>query len=103
MEEESKQLLFDHPFSLGNVRLHPKLEVDTPSWTRACTSIMEISADSWFTESDSLWPGQAFSLQIEKILYRGNSKFQDILVFKRLDLSTISLCTATFVANSRIK
>ena len=47
---------------------------------------MEISADSWFTESDSLWPGQAFSLQIEKILYRGNSKFQDILVFKRLDL-----------------
>jgi spermidine synthase len=29
------------------------------------------------------WPGQAFSLQVEKQLFHGRSKFQDVLVFKR--------------------
>jgi spermidine synthase len=31
----------------------------------------------------SPWPGQCFSLQIEKILHHEKSKYQDVLVFKR--------------------
>ena len=37
--------------------------------------------DSWFGEKEVMWPGQKFSLQVEKILFQGKSKFQDILVF----------------------
>ena len=39
----------------------------------------------WFTEAHELWPGQSFSLEVEEVLYHEKSKFQDILIFQRLD------------------
>lgn len=39
--------------------------------------------DGWFAEiSDSMWPGQAMSLKVEKVLHVEKSKYQDVLVFK---------------------
>lgn len=39
--------------------------------------------DGWFREAnDDCFPGQAFTLKVEKILYQAHSEFQDILVFK---------------------
>lgn len=39
--------------------------------------------DGWFREiSNKHFPGQAFTLKVEKILYHSRSEFQDILVFK---------------------
>ena len=32
------------------------------------------------------WPGQAFSLQVEEVLFHERSKYQDVLVFKRYAL-----------------
>lgn len=32
--------------------------------------------EGWFTELSTMWPGQGLSLQIEKILYQGKSKYQ---------------------------
>lgn len=44
--------------------------------------------DQWFREvNPSFWPGQAFSLEIDKILYQQKSKYQDVLVFKRYMIS----------------
>jgi spermidine synthase len=45
------------------------------------------SGDSKQLKSDGVemggaWPGQAFSLQIEKVLFHQKSKYQDVLVFK---------------------
>mmetsp|Transcript_16778 Transcript_16778/g.36216 ORF Transcript_16778/g.36216 Transcript_16778/m.36216 type:complete len:118 (-) Transcript_16778:903-1256(-) len=37
--------------------------------------------DGWFHERGTLWPGQAFSLQIKEVLYHKKSMFQDVLVF----------------------
>jgi spermidine synthase len=38
----------------------------------------------WFREvNPGFWPGQAFSLEIDKVLYQQRSKYQDVLVFKR--------------------
>merc|ERR1712035_261362 len=45
-------------------------------------SVMEHIKDGWFTESCTLWPGQAMSLQVEEVLYNKKSKFQDVMVFK---------------------
>jgi len=36
----------------------------------------------WFSEKSELWPGQAMSLEIEKVLFEGKSDFQDLKVFQ---------------------
>jgi spermidine synthase len=38
--------------------------------------------DGWFFEVNSLWPGMRLSLEIEKVLYSGKSKFQQIDVYR---------------------
>lgn len=55
--------------------------------------------DNWFHERGPLWPGQSFSLQINKILHHARSPYQDILVFdsahhgKVLVLDGVIQCT----------
>lgn len=36
----------------------------------------------WFSEISPMWPGEAHSLKIEKILFEGKSDYQDIIVFQ---------------------
>ena len=43
---------------------------------------MDLIKDGWFHEWGSLWPGQAMSLEVEQVLYRSKSKYQDVLVFQ---------------------
>jgi spermidine synthase len=38
--------------------------------------------DGWFFEICPMWPGMGFSLQIEKVLYSGESRFQKIDVYQ---------------------
>ncbi|GAB66567.1 spermidine synthase [Plasmodium cynomolgi strain B] len=37
---------------------------------------------NWFSEFSLMWPGQAFSLEIKKIIHQAKSKYQSILVFE---------------------
>ncbi|XP_033763743.1 spermidine synthase-like [Pecten maximus] len=43
---------------------------------------MDKLQDGWFSEMSELWPGQAMSLQVEEVLFKEKSKYQDVLVFK---------------------
>ncbi|KAH9316283.1 hypothetical protein KI387_024910 [Taxus chinensis] len=36
----------------------------------------------WFAEMSPMWPGEAHSLKVEKVLFRGKSDFQDVMVFE---------------------
>jgi spermidine synthase len=36
----------------------------------------------WFSEINSQWPGQALSLEVEKVLFTKKSKFQEVMVFQ---------------------
>ncbi|KAL9325224.1 hypothetical protein ACSQ67_005869 [Phaseolus vulgaris] len=36
----------------------------------------------WFSEISSMWPGEAHSLKVEKILFQGKSEYQNIMVFQ---------------------
>jgi len=38
--------------------------------------------NGWFSEMSTLWPGQAMSIEVEKVLYEGKSEYQDVVVFK---------------------
>jgi spermidine synthase len=42
---------------------------------------MNSLVNGYFTETNPLSPGQAFSLQVEKVLWEGNSQFQHLIVF----------------------
>ena len=45
---------------------------------------MDEFKSGWFSEvSETELPGQALSLEVEEILHREKSQFQDILIFKR--------------------
>ncbi|XP_065842258.1 spermidine synthase-like [Oscarella lobularis] len=45
---------------------------------------MDKLVDGWFSESDCLWQGQKMSYQVDRVLYRDRSAFQDVLVFHHL-------------------
>jgi spermidine synthase len=41
----------------------------------------------WFREiNPGFWPGQAFALEIDEVLHKQRSKYQDVLVFKRFNI-----------------
>ncbi|CAN4123970.1 unnamed protein product [Withania somnifera] len=56
--------------------------------TNGCTNEKESSPcissvlPGWFSEISPLWPGEAHSLKVEKILFQGKSDYQNVLVFQ---------------------
>ncbi|KAF5746621.1 spermidine synthase family protein [Tripterygium wilfordii] len=36
----------------------------------------------WFSEISPMWPGEAHSLKVEKMLFQGKSDYQDVMVFQ---------------------
>ncbi|EGV66154.1 putrescine aminopropyltransferase [Yamadazyma tenuis] len=46
--------------------------------------------DGWFAEiSNTMWPGQAMSLRVKKVLHAERSKYQDVLVFESTDYGNV--------------
>ncbi|KAK3803606.1 hypothetical protein RRG08_023324 [Elysia crispata] len=43
---------------------------------------MDAIREGWFSEVSEMWPGQCMSLQVEEVLHKEKSKYQDIIVFK---------------------
>jgi len=43
---------------------------------------MDLIIDGWFHERGELWPGQAMSLEVKRVIHHGRTKFQDILIFE---------------------
>ena len=46
------------------------------------TSASELIKDGWFSEKETMWPGQKFCIEVDHVLANGKSEFQDILVFQ---------------------
>eukprot|EP01083_Nonionella_stella_P025492 70172_1 len=44
--------------------------------------MVDLVMKGWFSEVNSQWPGQAMSLEIDSVLFKERSKYQDVLVFK---------------------
>ena len=53
------------------------------------SSAKTLVVDGWFAETEAMWPGQKFCIQVEEILLNGRSDFQDILVFKSSNYGTV--------------
>ena len=52
---------------------------------------MDSFKKGWFTETGPLWPGQAMSLEIQKVLFEGKSKYQARLFIPALFTSSFEL------------
>ena len=50
---------------------------------------MEQVISGWFSERSSLWPGQAMSLEVNKVLFDEKSKFQSVMVLETYVLSFV--------------
>lgn len=58
--------------------------------------------DGWFREiSDTMWPGQAMTLKVEKVLHHEKSKYQDILIFKSTDYGNVLVLDNVIQATER--
>ena len=58
--------------------------------------------NGWFAEvSDTMWPGQAMSLKVEKILHVEKSKYQDVLVFKSTNYGNVLVLDECIQATER--
>ena len=47
---------------------------------------MALIDGKWFREENELWAGYSVGLEIDEILYKERSKYQEIFVFKRCKL-----------------
>ncbi|EFX01250.1 spermidine synthase [Grosmannia clavigera kw1407] len=45
--------------------------------------------DGWFREISEMWPGQAMTLRVKKVLHHEKSKYQDVLVFESTDYGKV--------------
>ncbi|AWU76691.1 spermidine synthase [Pichia kudriavzevii] len=58
--------------------------------------------DGWFAEvSDTMWPGQAMSLRVDRILNAEKTKYQDLLVFKSTDYGNVLVLDGAIQATER--
>jgi spermidine synthase len=49
----------------------------------------ETIKDGWFREISDLWPGQAMTLKVKKVLHHEKSKYQDVLIFESETYGTV--------------
>lgn len=40
------------------------------------SSQFELIKDGWFAETEAMWPGQKFCIQVDEVLANGRSEFQ---------------------------
>lgn len=58
--------------------------------------------DGWFAEiSDTMWPGQAMSLRVKKVLNAEQTKYQDLLVFESTDYGNVLVLDGAIQATER--
>ncbi|KAG7339060.1 spermidine synthase [Nitzschia inconspicua] len=61
----------------------------------------ELIVDGWFHERGVLWPGQAMSLKVTKVLDHFQSDFQDILVFESESHGTVLVLDGVIQVSER--
>ncbi|CAN1320984.1 Spermidine synthase 2 [Linum perenne] len=58
------------------------METETAVVADNGTSNLSAVIPGWFSEISPMWPGEAHSLKVEKILFQGKSDYQNVMVFQ---------------------
>jgi len=62
---------------------------------------MDLIIDGWFHERGELWPGQAMSLKVKKVLDHYRTDFQDLLVFESENHGTVLVLDGVIQVTTR--
>ncbi|KAM9987072.1 hypothetical protein ACTFIY_011478 [Dictyostelium cf. discoideum] len=62
---------------------------------------MDKIQNGWFSEISEFWPGNSFSLEVEKVLHHEKSEYQDILVFKSKSFGNVLVLDGVIQATER--
>ncbi|KAK5987523.1 Spermidine synthase [Cladobotryum mycophilum] len=57
--------------------------------------------DGWFREISDMWPGQAMTLKVKKVLAHEKSKYQDVLIFESTDYGNVLVLDNVIQATER--
>ncbi|KAH8178920.1 spermine/spermidine synthase domain-containing protein [Sarocladium implicatum] len=57
--------------------------------------------DGWFREISHMWPGQAMTLKVDKVLHHEKSQYQDVLLFKSTDYGNVLVLDNVIQATER--
>jgi spermidine synthase len=57
--------------------------------------------DGWFREISEMWPGQAMTLRVKKVLHHEKSKYQDVLIFESTDYGNVLVLDNVIQATER--
>jgi len=58
-------------------------------------------ADGWFREINDMWPGQAMTLKVKKVVHHEKSKYQDVLIFESTDYGMVLVLDNVIQATER--
>ncbi|XP_017633889.1 spermidine synthase 1 [Gossypium arboreum] len=58
-----------------------EMEADTNNTSKEADGISSV-IPGWFSEISPMWPGEAHSLKVEKVLFQGKSDYQNVMVFQ---------------------
>lgn len=53
------------------------------------STLLTTAPDGWFREISNMWPGQAMTLKVKKVLHHEKSKYQDVLIFESTNHGTV--------------
>jgi spermidine synthase len=57
--------------------------------------------DGWFREINNMWPGQAMTLKVKKVVHHEKSKYQDVLIFESTDYGMVLVLDNVIQATER--
>ncbi|KAG7117741.1 Spermidine synthase like protein [Verticillium longisporum] len=57
--------------------------------------------DGWFREISNMWPGQAMTLKVKKVVHHEKSKYQDVLIFESTDYGMVLVLDNVIQATER--
>ncbi|KAL8348705.1 hypothetical protein RB598_001807 [Gaeumannomyces tritici] len=63
--------------------------------------VHETIKDGWFREISDMWPGQAMTLKVDKVLHHEKSQYQDVLIFKSTDYGNVLVLDNVIQATER--
>ncbi|KAH1098328.1 hypothetical protein J1N35_015249 [Gossypium stocksii] len=58
-----------------------EMEADANNTSKEADGISSV-IPGWFSEISPMWPGEAHSLKVEKVLFQGKSDYQNVMVFQ---------------------
>ncbi|KAL6896122.1 spermidine synthase [Trichoderma longibrachiatum] len=82
-------------------RFPPSRHLHTTSFKMSGEIVHPTIQDGWFREISDMWPGQAMTLKVEKVLHHEKSLYQDVLIFKSTDYGNVLVLDNVVQATER--